>query len=204
MSVLRIACFTAAAALLVSGCDEQAKQTAQTSAPTADSATKSPTKPAAKPQKQTRKPTTQQTATYRLSDGVQLTKQGKAMKMQAVTPVVLTFDKADFDLPQAAWSADCTLTSTTFTAKTKVDKPLNLPGYGKQTPPMTVACAVGAKTLTKAVNAVNLTTETRQAQSKMLMMGFGMIAVMAAAKQAEKFDKTPNVYGYPLKIYIDD
>jgi hypothetical protein len=136
-----------------------------------------------------------------ISEAVMLTSKGKKMNQIAAFPVRIDIDRNDSSLGPNASKSTCDLKSETFNAKIKLGDKVNLPSYGRQTPPMTVTCELNGKTLSKTVKAVNLTERSYQNEATgHMLIGFGLLGAMVTAGQASNRDKSKDIFGYPQQI----
>ena len=144
-----------------------------------------------------------QKKTLPLSPEVTLTAEGKRMQAIGNFPTTVAVDPGNFDLSSVSHGADCTLTSATFTARAKLGKRLNLPSYGRATPPMKVSCQIGRKTYSETVEAVNLTVAAYQTEAAgHVLFGLGLAGALFTAGTSENRDKSKDIFGYPVKIEI--
>ncbi len=138
-----------------------------------------------------------------MSSEVELTAKGKAMPQVAVIPTRIKFDQNDFSLSSNASHAECVMQNELFTARFKASKTINLPSFGKATPPMSVSCDVGGRHLGRTVEMVNLTKQAYQTEAAShMLIGFGLIGAAVSAGSASSRDQSKDLYGYPMQIEL--
>ncbi|MDQ2091889.1 hypothetical protein [Marimonas arenosa] len=139
-----------------------------------------------------------------VSDKVVFSTKGKAMTPVAVLPTRIAFQLNDFNVSTYASSAPCTMETEFFTVALKAGEIVNLPSYGRQSPPMTVRCKAGPRDLKRVVEPVNLTQQAYQAEAAgHMLVGFGLVGAAISAGSASSRDKSKDVYGYPQQIKMN-
>lgn len=145
------------------------------------------------------------------SPEVQLTEKGKSMRIVANLPVAFNSGSGEGepgnDRTHFGSTMDCTIESSTFTAKVTIPKKMVLPSYGKATPPMKVSCVRDTdktgKPSVKTVKPVNLTAQAYSAAAAgHVLIGFGLVGAAVTGATAANRDKSQDVWGYPTNVDI--
>ena len=140
-----------------------------------------------------------------LSKEVVLNVQGKKTPTVAVTPVKFSFpdDRSYSAIPLPYQPKSCRLVSTHFSAEIAIPSQVNLPAYGKNTPPMQVLCQSDHYTFDETIKPVNLTQQAANtAAAAHFLIGYGLVGAIATSSAASQRDKSQDLFGYPLKIEL--
>ncbi|MEO1137983.1 MAG: hypothetical protein AAFW87_00870 [Pseudomonadota bacterium] len=112
---------------------------------------------------------------------------------------------ADFSSGQRAKNvgADCKIASKGYAAEFRTPTTVNLPSFGRETPPITMTCAYNDKTFTETFKAENLSKSSRTGGA--FAVGVLLCPVCGvAAGVAGSGDKLGDAYGFAeLEMSLD-
>lgn len=153
---------------------------------------------------QTYAETLQTTEQLPVSTSITLTEAGKRLPLETGTKTWISLSQPELNEANPIMSeADCTLKSAAFTGTVKAPAKLNLPSFGRATPPMTITCTDGNDTVTKTVEVANLTQLKAQEQAAgQMIWGGGLLGAAVLAGMSSERDKSKDFYGYPPKIQL--
>jgi hypothetical protein len=139
-----------------------------------------------------------------VSKNISLTAAGKRLPLQTATQTRISFAQNELNEANPPMTqADCTLTSSAFSGALRVPGKVNLPSFGRATPPMTIACTDGKKTVTQTVEVTNLTKlKAQENAAAQVLWGGGLLGAAVLAGMSSERDKSLDLYGYPPKIQV--
>jgi hypothetical protein len=139
-----------------------------------------------------------------VSKNISLTAAGKKLPLETGTTTRIGFANTDLNDPNPPMTeADCRLKSVAFTGSIKAPAKLNLPSFGRATPPLTITCTDGDDTVTKTVEVANLTQiKAQQDAAGQMLWGGGLLGAAVLAGMSSERDKSQDNYGYPPQIML--